>query len=269
MTAAPAITEDMLHAYVDGQLDAAGRAAVEAWLAERPDRVAEIEAWGRQNEALTALFDPVAREPIPARLGPRLIAARRPPATDWPRMAAAAVIVLALGLGAGWFGRDLFASAPAPSERLIASAVTAHSLYAAERRHAVEVAADEEEHLVTWLSNRIATPITAPDLTAEGFALVGGRLLPEGLDTGAGPAAQLMYENAAAERLTVYVTAALPDGDTAYIFTSRDGLDAFYWANAAITCTVVGNLPDADMQTVARKVYQELTRRPDTYRRGS
>ena len=73
-----------------------------------------------------------------------------------------------------------------------------------------------------------------------------------------------MYENAAAERLTVYITAALPDGADAYEFVTRSGLDAFYWANGAITCTVVGNLPDADMQTVARKVYQQLTWRPDT-----
>ena len=35
MTAANrAITEDMLHAYADGQLAAADRAAVEAWLAD-------------------------------------------------------------------------------------------------------------------------------------------------------------------------------------------------------------------------------------------
>ena len=104
---------------------------------------------------------------------------------------------------------------------------------------------------------------------------MGGRLLPP-VDPGkTGPAAQLMYENAASERVTVYITSALPDGKDAYEFTSRGPHEAFYWANDKITCTVVGDLPEAAMQTVARKVYQQLTRRPDgssapmNYQRGT
>lgn len=259
------IAEDRLHAYADGQLAAADRAAVEAWLAEHPAQLAEVESWQRQNEALTALFGPVAKEPIPARLGPQLIADRRGASgAGWQQFAAAAVVLIALGGAIGWFSRDVIQPAEAASDLLIDHAVTAHALYVREKRHAVEVAAAEEDHLVSWLSNRIETPIAAPDLTTEGFTLVGGRLLPEGLGTDAGPAAQLMYENAAAERLTVYITAALPDGLDAYEFVTRGGLDAFYWANGAITCTVVSSLPDADMETVAHKVYQQLTWRPDT-----
>ena len=72
-----------------------------------------------------------------------------------------------------------------------------------------------------------------------------------------------MYENAAAERLTVFVTAALPEREEASEFTTRGTLDAFYWANDRITCTVVGDLPEAEMQTVARRVYTQMTRRPD------
>ena len=71
--------------------------------------------------------------------------------------------------------------------------------------------------------------------------------------------------NPAAERLTVYITAALPGGAEAYEFVTRNGLDAFYWANGTITCTVVGDLPDGGMQTVARKVYQQLTWHPDEH----
>jgi len=261
-----AIDETMLHAYADGLLDAADRTAVEAWLAEHPAQLAEVAAWQRQNEALGALFDPVAKEPIPARLGPQLIADRRGPASvNLTQLAAAAVVLIAISGSIGWFSRDVIQPAEAASDLLIDNAVAAHRLYVLEKRHAVEVAATEEDHLESWLSNRIETPITAPDLAPEGFTLVGGRLLPEGLDTKSGPAAQLMYQNAANERLTVYITGALPDGATSYEFVTRSGVDAFYWANASITCTVVGTLPDADMQTVARKVYQQLTWRPDTH----
>ena len=268
-----AITEDTLHAYADGLLEAADRAAVEAWLKEHPARLAEVEAWQRQNEALNTLFGPVANEPIPARLGPQLIAARRPSsAIGWPQLAAAAAVLVVIGGSIGWFGRDVVMPAEAASDLLIDNAVAAHKLYVLEKRHAVEVAANEQDHLESWLSNRIESPFTAPDLAPEGFTLIGGRLLPEGLYTKSGPAAQLMYQNAANERLTVYITGGLPDGATSYEFVTRSGVDAFYWANATITCTVVGSLPDADMKTVARKVYQQLTWRPDTqfeYERGT
>ena len=265
------ITEAELLAYADGKLDAGATAAVAAWLAVHPDKAAEVTHWQRQNEALTALFDPVAHEPVPQRLRPQTIARRRAANSNFglPQMAAAAVVLLALGGTLGWGGRDYFNPAEAPSDVLITSAVTAHALYVKENQHAVEVTAAEKDHLVSWLSNRIDLPISTPDLALEGFALVGGRLLPPSEYADTGPAAQLMYENGAAERVTVYITSALPDGATAYEFTTRKALDAFYWANDKITCTVVGDLPETQMQAVAKKVYQQLTRRPDArYMRG-
>src|SRR5690606_9736269 len=122
---------------------------------------------------------------------------------------AAAVLLLVVGGAIGWSGRDAVTPAAAASDALIESAVRAHSLYVRENRHAVEVSAAEKEHLVNWLSNRVTQPITPPDLTAEGFSFVGGRLLPPTEYAETGPAAQLMYENAGSERVTVYITAAL------------------------------------------------------------
>lgn len=262
MTNLAPISETDLHTYVDGQLSPERAAEVEAWLATHPDKAAELAGWQRQNEALTALFGSTADETVPSRLDPRLIA--RSPAANrsfgWPQVAAAAVVILALGGALGWTGRDFFG--PPPRQELIASAVSAHALYVKENRHAVEVAASDKDHLVSWLSNRVERPINPPDLAADGFTLVGGRLLP-GYGAEPGPAAQLMYENAAQERVTVYITAALPDRRSDKEFTARNNLDAFYWANDKITCTVVGDLPEAQMQAVAKKVYQQLTWRPD------
>jgi len=257
------ISDDELHAYVDGLLPEARAAEVEGWLAAQPDKAAELAHWQRQNEALTALFPPVAPEAVPDRLKPRQLALRpRGITLNWPQLAAAAVVVLALGAGAGWALREF--ERPPESRSLIASAVTAHALYVRENRHAVEVAATDRDHLVSWLSNRVARPITPPDLVPEGFDLVGGRLLPGDYDEGSnGPAAQLMYQNAANDRVTVYITAALPADGNAYEFTTRENLDAFYWSNDRITCTVVGSLPEAEMKAVAKKIYTQLTWRPD------
>jgi anti-sigma factor RsiW len=264
MTQIPApITENDLLAYVDRQLPAPRMAEVEAWLAAHPDKAAEVAHWQRQNEALTALFPPVEPNLIPERLKPRQIATRpRGVTLNWPQLAAAAVVTLVLGAGGGWALREF--ERPPESDSLIALAVTAHALYVKENRHAVEVAASDRDHLVSWLSNRVERPITPPDLAAEGFNLVGGRLLPGDYDDDdSGPTAQLMYENAANDRVTVYITAALPHEGNAYEFVTRENLDAFYWSNDRITCTVVGSLPDAEMKSVAKKIYTQLTWRPD------
>jgi anti-sigma factor RsiW len=252
------ISRDQLMAYVDGQLPEAERATVDAYLAANADAAAEVALMQRQNDAIRTLFAPAGAESVPVRLKPHRLAAeighRRGRPWTW---AAAAVVLLGLGLGAGWFARPLLEAPPA-SATLIADAVNAHAVYVAENRHAVEVGSDDSEHLSTWLSNRLDTTLDMPDLTAEGFTLVGGRLLPGEPDAG-GRAAQLMYEDASQQRVTIYVTAALADGKPAYQFASHDGAEAFYWANARITCTVVGTLPEAQMKAVAGAVYSQLT----------
>jgi len=258
MTRPDTISEAMLHSYVDGRLTPGERVTVAQWLATDPDAHAEIALWQRQRDAIATLYAPVATEPVPARLDPhRLAAARIGRRNALLRMAAAAVVLVGVGIGAGWIAHDRLT--PGASDLLIANAVNAHALYVKESRHAVEVGAGDEKHLVTWLSNRLSRKISAPDLSSQGFTLVGGRLLPPALDVPAGPVAQLMYENATSDRLTVYVTAALPGGKRVASFEKRDGLDAFYWANDTITCTVVADLPREAMQPVARAVYQQLT----------
>lgn len=252
------ITQDMLMAYADGQLDGPERDAVAAHLTANPDAAIEISLLQRQNDAIQTLFAPVGAEPVPARLRARRLAAERGQRLQrrlgW---AVAAVMLVGVGLGAGWLIRPMVDARPV-SQTLIADAVNAHTVYVAENRHAVEVGSDDSEHLTTWLSNRLDTNLGMPDLSDEGFSLVGGRLLPGEPEAG-GRAAQLMYENTDKDRITIYVTAALPDRTAAYEFATYDGAEAFYWANARITCTVVGTLPEGAMKQVSQAVYQQLT----------
>jgi anti-sigma factor RsiW len=265
MTREPfAIDTDTLHAFADGQLGEAERAAVERHLATHPEAAAEVANWQRQNEALSALFPPVAKETGPSRLSPHRIAHHvKTERRQGFRNIAAALILVAIGGGIGWSGRDYLTPTQAASDRLIDAAVTAHSLYVREKTRAVEVAADAP-NLMSWLSNRITTPIDAPNLTAQGFTLLGGRLLPGDPDgTLPGPAAQLMYENASAQRVTLYITAALPDKKEAWQFEMRGPVEAYYWANEDVTCTIVADLPEKDLRMLGKKVFEQLTWRAE------
>lgn len=252
-----------LHAYADGQLSEAERAAVERHLAAHPEAAAEIAAWERQNEALRALF-PATGEAVPPRLSPHLIAhAQRSARAERLRNIAAALVLVVLGSGIGWFGRDYLTPTEAASDRLIEAALTAHTLYVREKSRAVEVAADAP-NLMKWLSDRTMTSIDAPDLSADGYTFLGGRLLPSAPGDGVpGPAAQLMYENASAERLTLYITAPLADKEEAWQFASQGAVEAYYWANDEVTCTIVAALSEAEIRQLGRKVFEQLTRRSE------
>ena len=99
----------------------------------------------------------------------------------WPWIAAtAAAVVIALSLGgvAGWSFRgttqERTAAALAALEQ---EAFATHVVYAADRRHPIEVTAAERDHLAQWLSNRLNRKIAPPDLTEAGWHLLGGRLL--------------------------------------------------------------------------------------------
>jgi len=252
------ITRDTLMAYADGQLDAEARAALEAAIAANPDAAAELAQLQRQTDAIQALFGPVAREPVPPRLDPHRLALRQA-RRRWQGAARAAALVGVLGIGiaTGWLLRPM-AEAPDVYNRLIADAVSAHTVFVAESRHAVEVAANDADHLTSWLSNRLGTGLAMPDLSDAGFSFLGGRLLPAPAIPG-GRAAQLMYEDPAGERVTLYITpsSGIDGPDLELVQLGSD--NALYWASSLITCTIVGPQPPEILQALAGTIFTQLT----------
>ena len=211
----------------------------------------ELAEWDRQDAALRALYAPVADEPVSARLTATVAAARvvRPSPVLW-RIAAALVLV-ALGFLAGWSGaRMLQPAGPALAEVAMASFAT----YAVEVAHPVEVGAEDEAHLVKWLSRRLGTPIRPPDLSQDGFRLIGGRLLPGETS----PAALLMYEDEMGRRLALYVTRR-EGGETELAFAEEPGRRAFWWIEDGLGCALVGDLPRDTLRHLAISAYHGLT----------
>jgi len=251
------ITRDSLMAYVDGALGAAERSRVETHLAGNPDAAAEVAQMQRQADAIRTLYAPVAAEPVPQRLSVAALARAREKSRrrTWLNLAAA-IVLLAAGLGTGWLLRGQVA-APGIADRLIAEAVSAHTVYVLEKRHAVEVDGADSEHLSSWLSNRLQTTLAMPDLSASGLTFLGGRLLPAPEVPG-GRAAQLMYEDTTGTRLTLYVTPS-PGPDTPSYEVAKLGLDtALFWADEVISCTITAPYPTEKLQAIAKTVFAQL-----------
>ena len=62
------ISEDELHAYVDGNVAPGRRLDIALYLARRPAEAARMEVFRAQREAIRALFDDFAHQPVPRRL---------------------------------------------------------------------------------------------------------------------------------------------------------------------------------------------------------
>jgi len=93
-----------------------------------------------------------------------------------------------------------------------------------------------------------------PDLTAQGFQLVGGRLLP----AASGPAAQFMYENADGDRLTLYVERNRSGGETAFRFVAQDEISAFYWKDGPLAYALIGRADREQLLGLANATYQQI-----------
>ncbi len=250
-----------IHMALDGELPAEDLQDYETWLAANPDMKAISLRFEADRGRLLSVFALAMIEPVPDRLA--RILSEEPPAEkamrrlvrriSWKPAAAAALVLASAAIGyyAGTSGeRPLDRSDAAVVER----ALQAHLMYAAEKLHVVEVGADQKDHLVGWLSKRVGTSLVAPDLSAEGYQLVGGRLLPaEGK-----AAAQFMYQDRAGVRISLYVSADAAKPESGFQLYEEDGARAFYWLDGGFCYAVTGAIPEKSLLDIANAAYRQL-----------
>jgi len=99
------VTEDELHAYIDGELPADRMEAVTAWLAAHPEQAVTVASWRAQSERIRARYGAILEEVVPERLTlDQVIRSDRASGRSWKIFAAAAALVAFFAGGAtGWF----------------------------------------------------------------------------------------------------------------------------------------------------------------------
>lgn len=273
-------SDELLSAWLDNELDETTAARVQAWLQQHPEDAARVRLWAADRDALRARLDSELHEPVPphwqawvAQAAPAASAGL--PGARWQALAAALALAsgLAGGVGGAWWARQHPAAgegglAVLPASQAMPSraaqmpwarfAALAHTVYVPEQKHPVEVAVEgdaaaqraQEEHLSRWLTRRLDVPVKMFDLRAQGFRLVGGRLLPESN----GPCAQLMYEDEAGVRVTVYLRRKGADAPAAFRYEQVDGLGLFYWVDGPAGYALVGALPRDRLLALAESI---------------
>lgn len=248
-------SERDIHMALDGELPAEEWKEFEVWLENNPEMKARHDRLSTDMTRLREAVCGVLDEPVPERLsvlvrsGPRDAVLRR---WNWRAAAAAAAIFVAGGVG-GYLAAAGLPFGERPEERLAEQAIGAYDTYPADLPHTVEVDGEDRGYLDGWLSKRTGLKVVAPDLSAQGFELLGGRILPGEQ----APAALLVYKDKDGNQLSIYMTPQ-PGEKIRGKYGEDGGPSAIYWLDRGFGCAIVSRLPNDRMTEVARNAWRQL-----------
>ncbi|AOK28275.1 MULTISPECIES: anti-sigma factor family protein [Burkholderia] len=244
--------EHDLHAYVDGWLDEAERAAVERYLARDPERAAQVHRWQQDAQRLRAALASLPPPPANPALDPAALRARRAERAR-ARFALAASLVLCVGIGTlgGWHAHRLTGTPAAP----MSDALEAYKLIVVERSARIDFPSRRPADLQAWLEARVGSAVKLPDLSGAGFRPVGGRLFA----TERGAAAMVLYEDAHGRTLSFYVRP--PESAHRLLAAGQridGGLLARYGSSHGFNYAIVGRAGSLDETAVARALDAQI-----------
>jgi len=242
--------ELQMNAYYDGELDPASaieferRLATDGSLKARYDRLLSLRRAVRslpQIEMPLGLQDRINSALDAERPGQagRPVQAGRLSRRSWSFQALAAAAV---------FGAVISSSVMLTMERYdqredVARQVVAGHIRGQLATQPFDVASSDRHTVKPWFTSRLPESPQVPDLAAQGFVLVGGRVDVVGHD----PVATIVYKHAAH---TVSLT-TLPPGQSVSD-QAIAGYNVRSWSDAQFTYIAVSDLPSADLAAFER-----------------
>lgn len=258
----PTVTRLELEAYADGELPQADAERVERALEKDTTLRAQFNAISRERVRIEGAVKPNnddRSDPMAELLARKLQAKLDAHAQTKRVRRTAAIAVAGLAVAAvGWVGHD-YATAPAPGAdgsaagappRFVADAAGAHSVFAFDEVHPVEFASSDQAIMQDWFASHLGQSALVPDLGELGFALLGGRLLGDA----DGAMAQILYENAAGDRVSLVFGKRMVAGGSELKLVKIGKHYASYWRNGDMAWAVVEDTPGADVSAVATHV---------------
>jgi len=235
------ISDEDLHAYVDGMLEEDRAAQVRNALAGNPVLAARVARFQADKAMFKTVYAPLADRPVPQEWISR---ARRRTAPSWRQAGAIAAALLVLAAAAlAW--RQF---APGVSPDVVEMALDARQDSPLEA-HDVGAGGGATEQDNAALRRMLASDVRVPDLSRMGYKLQGLNFYDK--------AAEILYRGPRGELFTLYVKHS--DGHARFDQFERRGLRVCIWQDDQISTVMAGNVSAAAMQRLATLSYTGLT----------
>lgn len=236
--------ELQLNAYCDGELDPVSANEFERRLANDESLKARHARLLSLRRAMRSLPQPDMPSSLQARIQSRLDAERPSNVTvlrrrSWSFQALAAAAVF----GAVISSAVMMTIEQYDQRENVASEVVAGHIRSLLAPQPFDIASSDRHTVKPWFTARLPASPQVPDLAAQGFALLGGRVDVVGHD----PVATVVYKHAAH---TVSLTTLRPGQSVSE--QTIAGYNVRSWSDGDFTYVAVSDLPSADLATFQR-----------------
>jgi anti-sigma factor RsiW len=251
--------ELQMNAYCDGELDPISAVEFERRLADDKTLKARYDRLLALRRAVRSLPQYDAPSSLRARIQSALDAGHadrprdviRPVQTGRGRRRSSSLQALA---AAAVFGAVISSSVLLTIERYDSREEVARQVVAGHIRSLLasqpfDVASSDRHTVKPWFTSRLPESPQVPDLVAQGFVLVGGRVDVVGQD----PVATIVYKHAAH---TVSLTTLRPGRSVSD--QAIAGYNVRSWSDAQFTYVAVSDLPSADLASFERAFSERL-----------
>ena len=236
--------ELLIQADLDGELDAAATASLAAHIQDCPGCAALHTEMTRLTASLRASLH---RTPAPARLRAALQARLASPPIPPPVRSRWRLALPTATFAAGAaLAASILLLAPADADRAVATELFSGHVRALQPGHLLDVPSSDRHTVKPWFEGRVDFAPAVPDLAADGFPLVGGRLDVIGGRT----VAVLVYRHDR-HPINVFVWPGPPQAAEAT--TRRDGFTLRHWSQHGLTFHAVSDLDPADFAIFTRQ----------------
>ena len=231
---------ELLHAYVDGELDLANTRETERHFQSCADCRGTERAIRELRSALTS-DAPAYRAPAHLRRNVRAALRREAKST---RQTLSPWLVFATGaaFAAVLVGAVLFQTMPGVRGNTIVDQVVASHVRSLLAAHLVDVVSSDQHTVKPWFDGKIDFAPEVRDLSANGFPLLGGRL--DYLD---GKTVVALVYQRNKHPINLFITPAPTSRNTSPKVMTRRGYNVFSWTNNGMKYWAVSDLNQAEL----------------------
>lgn len=242
------VTEDDLQAWIDDLLSSERRRTVETWLDANPDARQRVIAWRAQRDLLRTALDAELQQPIPTRLDPTHLEARRQRRFTLPQMAASIALALSVGSAGGWLVRDR-------ALPLGLASVEQEAMIVHDAGRGSMIAEGNVAQLAAWGGRTLGRPVRPPDLSAAGYQLAAGELIT----TDHGPACVFFYNDRSGARISLFVRPMYGRDMTAPM-RPMQRIPGYIWAENGLGISMISDASTDNLHNLANRARDAMGR---------